>query len=89
MINDSFVELNRLAKEILMDEAGRAPISQIYMIGDNPAADIRGARAAGTPWIPVLVRTGVFSSSAANSLQDPADIVADDVLHFVNRALGE
>ena len=28
------------------------------MIGDNPAADIRGANAAEGPWRSILVRTG-------------------------------
>jgi len=33
-------------------------VGNIYMIGDNPASDIRGANAIG--WPSFLVRTGVF-----------------------------
>ena len=32
--------------------------SRIYMIGDNPAADVRGANSAGDPWRSILVCTG-------------------------------
>ena len=28
------------------------------MIGDNPAADVRGANSAGDPWRSILVCTG-------------------------------
>lgn len=34
------------------------PFSAIYAVGDNPAADVRGANAAGAPWVSVLVHTG-------------------------------
>eukprot|EP00955_Chlamydomonas_euryale_P022865 241654-Chlamydomonas_euryale.AAC.1 len=37
---------------------GRLPLSGIYAVGDNPAADVRGANAAGSPWVSVLVQTG-------------------------------
>lgn len=54
--------------------------TQIFGIGDNPASDIRGANAAGAPWVSVLVRTGVFRGpSGGNSASDPAHIVVEDV----------
>ena len=34
------------------------PFSGIFAVGDNPAADVRGANAAGPPWVSCLVRTG-------------------------------
>lgn len=34
------------------------PFSGIYAVGDNPVADVRGARSMGRPWVPLLVRTG-------------------------------
>lgn len=37
---------------------GQLPFSGIYAVGDNPAADVRGANQAGGPWVSVLVRTG-------------------------------
>ncbi|KAK9831207.1 hypothetical protein WJX74_007420 [Apatococcus lobatus] len=63
------------------------PFSTIYMIGDNPASDIRGARNAGLPWASILVKTGVFCGPGDNSEADPADIVVDHVADAVEAAL--
>ncbi|KAM3140632.1 hypothetical protein pb186bvf_007230 [Paramecium bursaria] len=43
-------------------------VGNIYMIGDNPKSDIRGANNIG--WISILVRTGVFQG--VNDPVDPA-----------------
>ena len=59
----------------------------IYAVGDNPKADVAGARSQGPPWVPVLVRTGVFSADAPNDAEHPADIVVDDVGGAVEAAL--
>ena len=59
---------------------------RVYMIGDNPHADIRGANNAGDLWRSVLVRTGVFSG-AANDPLDPADFVFDNVGEAVSNIL--
>lgn len=46
------------------------PFSAIFAVGDNPAADVRGANAAGAPWVSVLVtQTGV---ARGNCAIDPA-----------------
>ena len=55
-----------------------------FGIGDNPKADIRGANNAGDHWKSVLVRTGLFNSDTENDLEDPADIVALDILDAVS-----
>lgn len=60
--------------------------SGIYAVGDNPAADIRGANTAGAPWVSVLVRTGVFEGEG-NSNTDPAHVVVDDVAAAVDAAM--
>jgi phosphoglycolate phosphatase-like HAD superfamily hydrolase len=60
--------------------------SNIFAVGDNPAADIRGANNAGHPWVSVLVRTGVFQGEG-NSEVDPAHIVVTDVLAAVQAGL--
>ena len=65
----------------------RAPFRAIYAVGDNPASDIRGANRSGPPWVPVLVRSGVFQMLGKNDDQDPALIMADDVLEFVRSIL--
>lgn len=65
------------------------PFSAIYAVGDNPAADVRGANAAGAPWVSVLVHTGVFqpSDGVTNCQHDPARIVVSDVDAAVTAAL--
>ncbi|KAI3411356.1 ADH_N domain-containing protein [Psidium guajava] len=50
----------------------------LYMIGDNPKIDIRGARQAGDPWFSILTRTGVFKGKD-NHAEFPADLVVDSV----------
>ncbi|KAI4368797.1 hypothetical protein MLD38_017311 [Melastoma candidum] len=50
----------------------------IYMVGDNPKVDIRGAREAGAPWFSILTRTGVFKERG-NCAEFPADMVVDTV----------
>lgn len=65
--------------------SGPLPFSAIYAVGDNPAADVRGANAAGAPWVSVLVtQTGV---ARANCSRDPAQVVVDDVEAAVDAAL--
>jgi HAD superfamily hydrolase (TIGR01456 family) len=59
--------------------------NQIVMVGDNPAADIRGANSAGTPWTSVLVRTGLWKG--ANDSKDKAALVVDGVQDAVHAFL--
>lgn len=60
---------------------GHSPdLNKIFMIGDNPSGDVRGANMAGRPWISSLVRTGVFSGPpGSNDPIDAADYVFDNV----------
>jgi len=61
--------------------------SDVGAVGDNPASDVAGARAAGAPWVPVLVTaTGVWPGPG-NSAAAPADHVVDDVEAAVAVAL--
>ncbi len=50
--------------------------TNMYMIGDNPPVDIKGANNSGL--ISILVRTGVFEGSD-NDLENPAKYVVNDV----------
>ncbi|KAI3731042.1 hypothetical protein L1987_62225 [Smallanthus sonchifolius] len=50
----------------------------LYMIGDNPSVDIKGARQAGHPWFSILTRTGIFRGKV-NHTDYPADQVVDTV----------
>ncbi|XP_010253467.1 PREDICTED: uncharacterized protein YKR070W isoform X4 [Nelumbo nucifera] len=58
--------------------AGGHPFRTLYMIGDNPLVDIKGARQAGHPWFSILTRTGVFRGKE-NHAEFPADLVVDTV----------
>mmetsp|Transcript_11379 Transcript_11379/g.32330 ORF Transcript_11379/g.32330 Transcript_11379/m.32330 type:complete len:334 (+) Transcript_11379:121-1122(+) len=50
------------ARERLERQLGPAggALERIFMVGDNPHADIKGANDAGPPWHSVLLETGVF-----------------------------
>ncbi|ORY67612.1 HAD-like domain-containing protein [Pseudomassariella vexata] len=65
-------------------------LSRVYMVGDNPESDIRGANdfvsPDGTDWTSVLVRTGVWSAARGEPAHPPKMIV-DDVAAAVNWAL--
>ncbi|KAK8918783.1 hypothetical protein KSP39_PZI021219 [Platanthera zijinensis] len=58
----------------------------IYMIGDNPAVDIKGATKAGYPWFSILIRTGVFKGKD-NHPEYPADMVVENVEEAVEYIL--
>ncbi|KAK9417381.1 hypothetical protein SUNI508_08741 [Seiridium unicorne] len=66
------------------------PLGRVYMIGDNPESDIRGANEFdspdGTSWKSVLVRTGVWSPERGAPAHQPKMIV-DDVAAAVDWAL--
>lgn len=50
--------------------------NRVYMVGDNPKSDVRGARLRGSPWRSILVRSGNFKGE--NDHDDPADLVVED-----------
>ncbi|MED6180064.1 hypothetical protein PIB30_006878 [Stylosanthes scabra] len=58
----------------------------LYMIGDNPAVDIRGARQTGHPWFSILTKTGVFKGKE-NHDKFPADLVVNTVEEAVDYIL--
>ncbi|KAM5475871.1 hypothetical protein MauCBS54593_000553 [Microsporum audouinii] len=67
-----------------------ASLKTVYMIGDNPESDIRGAHSysssAGINWVPVLVKSGVYSGGTP--AWTPKTIV-DGVVEAVNWSLGQ
>lgn len=69
-----------------------AHLRAVYMIGDNPESDIRGANdfesPNGTSWVSVLVRTGVWDAvrSGGKVAHKPA-VIVDDVKAAVEWAL--
>ena len=68
------------------------PLRRVYMIGDNPESDIRGANEFcpedGTEWLSILVRTGVWQQTLAQKepRHTPA-VIVDDVVDAIVWAL--
>ncbi|KAL1959859.1 hypothetical protein VTO42DRAFT_1004 [Malbranchea cinnamomea] len=64
------------------------PLRNVYMIGDNPESDIRGANSynghSGITWTPILVRTGVY---AGGKPAWPPETIVDGVEQAVEWAL--
>ena len=64
-------------------------LHRVYMVGDNPESDIRGANefesAHGTDWLSVLVRTGVHKEGMTPKYKPR--VVVDDVMAAVKWAL--
>ncbi|BFZ58714.1 hypothetical protein PYCC9005_005779 [Savitreella phatthalungensis] len=67
------------AERVLREIAG-GEVEQVYMVGDNPSSDIRGAIDYG--WVPVLVRTGVFKGSDREALDKVG-------AHHIAKGVGE
>ncbi|CAI5715263.1 unnamed protein product [Hyaloperonospora brassicae] len=64
--------------ETLID-AQHGNVERIYMVGDNPKTDIRGANEAGGRWKSVLTLTGMHTGPE-NDVEYPAYKVVDDVV---------
>lgn len=67
------------------------PLARVYMVGDNPESDIRGANEyvspQGTEWASILVRTGVWDRSRDGEPKYRPGAVVDDVKGAVEWAL--
>jgi HAD superfamily hydrolase (TIGR01456 family) len=92
-----FATTYRYAERVLNKHRGQvlgrndlAPLRTVYMIGDNPESDIRGANEfkspLGTEWHSVLVKTGVWRAEWGAPAHTPRTIV-DDVKAAVAWAL--
>ncbi|GAV71379.1 Hydrolase_like domain-containing protein/Hydrolase_6 domain-containing protein [Cephalotus follicularis] len=81
--------LKQLVSSLLaMDHAnvGSHHFKTLYMIGDNPSVDIKGAQQAGHRWFSILTRTGVFKGKE-NHTEFPADLVVDTIEEAVDHIL--
>ncbi|GAB0134804.1 hypothetical protein EsDP_00003160 [Epichloe bromicola] len=73
-------------------KADATTLRRVYMIGDNPESDIRGANEFcpedGTEWVSILVKTGVWQETAAERepRYKPA-VIVDDVVDAIVWAL--
>ena len=65
------------------------PLRRVYMIGDNPESDIRGANnyqsAHGSQWTSILVKTGVYRTDKEPSCKP--DIILENVQEAVEWAV--
>lgn len=81
------------AAATLQEASGGRPLpdvsfTHIFHVGDNPAADVQGANAAGGPWRSILVRTGIYQGKPGeNHEQWPAHVVVDGVADAVKHVL--
>ncbi|KAF1859492.1 hypothetical protein Lal_00010076 [Lupinus albus] len=81
------IVIQQLVPQIHGDPYNNAQnLKTLYMIGDNPVVDIRGARQTGHPWFSILTRTGVFKGKG-NHDKFPADLVVDTVEEAVDYIL--
>jgi HAD superfamily hydrolase (TIGR01456 family) len=66
-------------------------LERVFMVGDNPESDIRGANefnsSHGTDWTSILVKTGVFQEGTKPAYKPK--VVVNDVLEAVKWALHE
>ncbi|KAL8057512.1 hypothetical protein ABFX02_04G188800 [Erythranthe guttata] len=79
---------NILMQSIRHPIEGQNPLKTLYMIGDNPLVDIKGAQQAGQPWFSILTRSGVFKGKGNHPVY-PADLVVDTVEEAVDYILSK
>jgi len=68
----------RRVLEKKLGSSGANSLKRVYMVGDNPETDIRGANDAGDPWFSVLTRSGLFQGDDNHPIH-PGAAVVDDV----------
>ncbi|KAM3505939.1 hypothetical protein MY11210_007756 [Beauveria gryllotalpidicola] len=78
--------------DMVEGEMKRRPLRRVYMVGDNPESDIRGANEFaprdGAQWESILVRTGVFQPTKMEpEPRYKPTVVVDDVVDAVVWAL--
>ena len=71
------------------EENAQSKLENVYMVGDNPASDIKGANLykspSGTAWDSILVKTGVYKSGTTPEYVPKA--IVPDVTAAVQLAL--
>lgn len=73
--------------------ADHAPLKRVYMVGDNPESDIRGATTYKSPygieWIGLLTRTGVYKDRPGHRPTWEPRAIVGDVKAAVQYALND
>lgn len=89
----SFAEnlLLRHRDSLFGNAGGSPPLKKVYMVGDNPESDIRGANSYDSPhgveWVSLLTRTGVFRDRPGHKPTWEPRAIVDDVRAAVQYAL--
>ncbi|KAK6454047.1 HAD-like domain-containing protein [Scheffersomyces xylosifermentans] len=84
LANDTASETQILPN--LNEQPRNSPFEKIYMVGDNPASDIKGANDNG--WESILLRTGVYNNEDLDTLvAKPTVGVYNDVFESVEAVL--
>jgi ribonucleotide monophosphatase NagD (HAD superfamily) len=82
--------LRKYRKNLYSSVGLNDPLRRVYMIGDNPESDIRGANGYRSPygseWRSCLVETGVYAGGEHSEGARP-DVVSKDVGEAVKWAL--
>ncbi|RVX71445.1 hypothetical protein B0A52_05017 [Exophiala mesophila] len=75
----------------LVDSQAAPRLRKVYMVGDNPESDIRGANTYESPhgieWVSLLTRTGVFKDRPGHKPTYEPKAIVDDVRAAVQYAL--
>lgn len=83
--------LRHVRKQMFAQRGLNDPLKRVYMIGDNPESDIRGANEYrsphGTVWRSVLVKTGVYRADEGKEPAYRPDVIVEDVLEAVEWAV--
>ena len=73
----------------LLGGGEQSTLDRVFMVGDNPESDIKGANdfksPLGTEWSSILVKSGVYS--AGSTPRYKPDVIVDDVLAGIKWAL--
>lgn len=81
----------KILQDSRKSEKAAGPLDQVFMVGDNPESDIRGANEykghSTTQWSSILVKTGVFKDGTKPTYEPT--VIVDDVLMAVEWALKE
>ncbi|KIV77740.1 TIGR01456 family HAD hydrolase [Exophiala sideris] len=82
-------QLLRHRDELFHEKA--PPLRKVYMVGDNPESDIRGANSYESPhkveWVSLLTRTGVYQDRPGQRPNWEPRAIVDDVKAAVQYAL--
>lgn len=83
------VEEGNLNKEAAEERKKAGGLKTVYMVGDNPESDIRGANEyqspTGSEWHSILVRSGVYIGGDAPAYEPR--VIVDDVWDAVKWAM--